>query len=370
MSKRKNIEIAEIINYLESVVPLSFQEDYDNCGLLTGDPEWQFRKALLCLDVTSEVISEAIFKKCNLIISHHPPIFHGLKKLTVNQPETEAIVGALKNDVALYAIHTNLDNTFHGLNAHILSKLGISEYIVLSPKNGMMVKLATFCPVAYADKVRDALFKAGAGYIGNYDCCSFSAPGNGSFRASEKANPFVGEKNKLHLEKEVRIEVVFPKYLERKIIMYLRTAHPYEEVAYDLYPLNNISYSYGSGLIGLLPKPLEENYFLEFLKSTLNLQVIRHSAKRSKEITRVGICTGSGSFLIPEAIKSFADVFLTADLKYHDFFTVKNKLLLADIGHYESETCVKEWLHAVLVEKFPNFAFLISEVNTNPVYYL
>jgi dinuclear metal center YbgI/SA1388 family protein len=314
-------------------------------------------------------MAEAIAKKCNLVISHHPFIFRGLKKLTSAQPETAVITLAIRNDIAIYAIHTNLDNSLDGLNALILSKIGVSRYRILSPKHGLLSKLAVFCPVDHAEKVRQALFDAGAGQIGNYDCCSYNVNGEGTFRASDLANPYVGEKNKIHVEQETRIEVIFPGYLENRIIEALMAVHPYEEVAYDLYPLRNSMSQAGAGLIGELAEPSDETQFLTQVRNNLNLPVIRHSPFLSKTIKTVALCTGSGGFLIQEAIRANADVYLTADLKYHDFFEAENKLLLADIGHYESEQGVKEWLFAELIEKFPTFAFLISEVNTNPVHY-
>ncbi|MCX6305999.1 MAG: Nif3-like dinuclear metal center hexameric protein [Bacteroidetes bacterium] len=363
------MKIAEIASCLESISPLALQEEYDNCGLLLGDPGGEFHKALLCLDLTCEVMTEAIKNQCDLVISHHPFIFRGLKKLTPGQPETAIITMAIKHDIAIYAIHTNLDNTLHGLNALVLSKIGISKYRILSPKAGMLSKLAVFCPADHAGKVRQALFDAGAGHIGNYDCCSYNMHGKGTFRASDQANPFVGEKNMLHVELETRVEVIVPRYHESKILAALMAVHPYEEVAYDLYPLHNTRPDAGAGLIGELDEPCDEAGFLERIRLALDIPVIRHSSFRLKPVRRVALCTGSGSFLIREAISSKADAYLTADLKYHDFFGMENNMLLADIGHYESEKWVKEWLHAVLIEKFPNFAFLISEVNTNPVHY-
>ncbi len=367
--KSLTMKIAEILQYLESRVPLSLQEDYDNCGLLLGDSELEFRKALLCLDITDAVIAEAVNKDCNVVISHHPFIFKGLKKITKGQPETSVITAAIRSDIALYAIHTNLDNTLHGLNAFALSKIGISRYRILTPKSDLLAKLAVFCPVAHAEPVRMALFNAGAGHIGNYDCCSYNVDGQGTFRASDQADPFVGEKNILHMEQEVRIEVIFPRYLEKQIITALITAHPYEEVAYDLYPLHNRMSQVGAGLIGEFDEPCDEKDFLGLVRNNFGIPVVRHSPFLGKQIKSVALCTGSGSFLIREAIKANADAYLTADLKYHDFFGLENRLLLADIGHYESEIGVKEWLYAALIEKFPNFAFLISEVNTNPVHY-
>jgi dinuclear metal center YbgI/SA1388 family protein len=363
------MKIADIMHYLESLSPLSLQEDYDNSGLLLGNPEDEFRKALISLDLTEDVMAEAIDNQCNLIISHHPLIFHGIKKIIAGQPETWIISQAIKNNISVYAIHTNLDNTLNGLNALVLSKIGIDKYQVLSPKTDWLSKLSVFCPVKYAEKVRQSLFGAGAGHIGNYDCCSYNSDGEGTFRASDLANPFVGEKNTVHFEPETRIEVVFPGYLESQIVAAMIVAHPYEEPAFDIYPLHNKMQQAGAGLIGEFDEPFDETQFLEQVKTNLNIHTIRHSPLLSKPVKRVALCTGSGSFLIQEALRAKADVYLTADLKYHDFFGLKNKLLLADIGHYESENMVKGWLHAALIEKFPNFAFLISEVNTNPVHY-
>ncbi|MFZ4521000.1 MAG: Nif3-like dinuclear metal center hexameric protein [Bacteroidales bacterium] len=364
------MKIAAVTQYLESISPLPLQEDYDNCGLLLGNPEADITKALLCLDLTPEVMNEAILRQCNLIISHHPFIFKGLKKLTRGLPETTILTEAIRNDVAIYAIHTNLDNTPHGLNAWVLNQLGITRYRILSPKRGLLVKLVVFCPVGQAEEVRKAMFEAGAGQIGNYDCCSYNSLGDGTFRASDLASPFVGEKNTLHVEPETKIEVIFPQYLESGILKAMLAAHPYEEVAYDLIPLNNELKDAGAGLIGELDETSDEAAFLRLVKKNLDIPVVRHTPFLLKPLKRVALCTGSGSFLIREAISAKADIFLTADLKYHDFFDMENKILLADIGHYESEQGVKEWLYAALTEKFPNFAFLISEVNTNPVHYL
>jgi dinuclear metal center YbgI/SA1388 family protein len=363
------MKIAQLTHYIESLSPLALQEDYDNCGLLLGDPDADFVSALLCLDLTNEVMSEAVSKQCNLIISHHPFIFKGLKKLTPAQPETSLIKAAITHNIAIYAVHTNLDNTLQGLNAHVFSKLGISNFRILSRKEGHLLKLAVFCPAGHAGDVRKALFNAGAGQIGNYDSCSFNVSGEGTFRALERANPFAGEKKILHTEPEIRIEVIFPRHIESRILSAMIAAHPYEEVAYDLYPLQNSMPQAGAGLIGEFDEPCDEIKLLERLKINLGIPVIRHTPLLSKPVLKVALCTGSGSFLIQEALHAGADAFLTADLKYHDFFGMESRMLLADIGHYESEQWVKEWLFAALVEKFPNFAFLISEVNTNPVNY-
>jgi len=364
------MKVQDICHYLEKIAPLSYQESYDNAGLLVGDPDSDVQQLLVCLDVTPAVMEEAIQKKCNLIIAHHPLIFKGLTRLISGDFISGMVSAAIKHDISIYAIHTNLDNTLEGINGLLLRKLGISSYKVLAPKKNLLSKLAVFCPVAHAETVRNALFHAGAGHIGNYDYCSFNVAGKGSFRASDQANPFIGEKNQLHFEEEIKIEVIFPDHLQAQIVNSLRQNHPYEEVAFDIYPLKNYFEKIGAGAVGDLPEEVQETEFLDRIKQTLEIPVIRHSEFRNLPVKRVAICSGAGSFLIHDAHFALADIFLCGDLKYHDFFLASNRMMLADIGHYESEQWVKEWLYAVLIEKFPNFAILISEINTNPVNYL
>ncbi len=364
------MKVREISAFLESLSPLNYQEDYDNCGLLTGDAEMEVTKALLTLDVTTAVVQEAIGLGARLIVAHHPLIFRGLKKIVPGIPEHDALLLAIRKEIAIYAIHTNLDNSLDGLNAFVLNKLGVMNPKILRPLPGKLGKLVTFCPAEHAETVREALFLHGAGHIGLYDKCSFNLSGEGTFRASPLANPFVGEVNKLHVEPEVRIEVIYPRNLERGVVAALLEAHPYEEVAYDLYPLANNFHTAGAGAIGTLEDAVTAGEFLHFIKNKLNIPQIRFSGSLDHQIRKVAICTGSGGFLISDAMQAGADLFITADLKYHDFFPGSRSLVLADIGHYESEQWVKEWLFAKLVEKFPTFAFPISTVNTNPVNYL
>ena len=361
--------IREIKQVLEHYAPLEFQEDYDNAGLIIGNPDAEISNVLIALDITDEVLDEALQNDCNLVISHHPLIFKGLKRLVEADPVQRLTVKAIHNHIAVYAIHTNLDNSVNGLNTWFCDLLGIKNCRILSPGKGLLSKLVTFCPVDHSDRVRQALFEAGAGHIGNYDCCSYNVTGQGTFRASENANPFVGEKNIVHFETESRIEMIFPRFLEHQLIAALLKNHPYEEVAYDIYPLSNTAGFTGSGMVGELDPSLTEIQFLEKVKKQMGLPFLRHSELCGKKISRVAVCTGSGAFLIPEAIKSGANAFLTADLKYHEFFDANAQLLLADIGHYESERFAKDLIYGILIEKFPNFAFLISKINTNPVHY-
>lgn len=361
--------IREIAQVLEQFAPLELQEEYDNAGLIIGNPDTEISKVLIALDITEDIMEEARQTNCNLIISHHPLIFNGLKRITEQDPIQRMTAKAIRNNIAIYAMHTNLDNSLNGLNAWVCDLLGVKDCRILSPSKGLLSKLVTFCPVDDADRIRQALFIAGAGHIGNYDCCSYNVNGQGTFRASDKANPYVGEKNVVHVENETRIEVIFPRFLEKKLVTSLLETHPYEEVAYDIFPLSNAAGFAGSGMVGKLDPAMTEEQFLERVKQILGLPYLRHSGLPGKMITRVAVCTGSGAFLIREAKASGADAFLTADLKYHDFFEGNEDLFLADIGHYESERFAKELIYGILIENFPNFAFLISKIDTNPVHY-
>lgn len=360
----------DLTRFLEELAPLHLQESYDNAGLLVGHPEKEINKALITLDVTEAVLAEAKQKGCDLIIAHHPLIFGGLKKLTGASAVERLVIEAIKSDISIYAIHTNLDNVHTGVNKILGDKLGLTKLSILSPRGGLLRKLVTFCPLKEAEKVRAALFDAGAGHIGDYDSCSFNLEGTGSFRGSEETNPFVGEKGKLHYEKEVRIETIYPVYKEKPILKSLFAAHPYEEVAYDIYPLGNEFARAGAGMLGSLPEPLTEENFLSKVKQVTGTPCIRHSGLTGRLVQQIAICGGAGSFLIKDARRKNADVFLTGDIKYHDFFLGEDDLLIADIGHYESEQFVKELIYSNLIEKFSNFAVLISEANTNSVNYL
>lgn len=361
--------IQHIIDYLETAAPPVYQESYDNAGLITGSAQWECKGALVSLDTTEEVIKEAISKNCNLVIAHHPIIFTGLKKINGKNYVEQAIITAIKNDIAIYAIHTNLDNVQHGVNGKIASQIGLVNCTVLQPRSATLKKLFTFVPVERAEWVRNAIFVAGGGALGNYSECSFSSEGEGSFKAGEGTNPYVGEIGKRHLEKEVKIEVIFPAHLERKVVSAMIEAHPYEEVAYDLVQLGNADAATGSGIVGELPDALDEWSFLKLLKHRFKVPVIRHSKLRGKPVKQVACCGGAGSFLINSALSVAADFFVTADLKYHEFFDANGRMVIADIGHYESEQFTVDLLLEILKGKFSNFALLKTEVCTNPVNY-
>lgn len=361
--------IKDVIEKLESLAPLTLQESYDNSGLITGNAEAVVDNILVSLDCTEEVVEEAIHKKCNLIISHHPIVFMGIKKFTGSDHVQRTIIKAIKNDIALYACHTNLDNVIGGVNSKIADKIGLINQKILKPSKGNLRKLVCFIPTEHLEKVRQALFDAGAGNIGNYDHCSYISSGTGTFRAGESCKPFVGEINKEHHENEIRFESIYRLANQSKILDALVRNHPYEEVAYDIYSLENIDLQTGSGMTGELKEDMSLKNFLLKIKEVFNASVIRHSADTGKKIKKVSLCGGSGSFLINDAISSGSDIFITGDIKYHQFFNAENRIILADIGHFESEQFTVELLTQFLKENFNTFATYFSSVNTNPIKY-
>ena len=358
-----------IITEIEKFAPLAYQESYDNCGLLTGHKEQEVTGAILCLDCIEAVVDEAIQKKCNLIIAHHPIIFSGLKKLNGTNYIERTIIKAIQNNIAIYACHTNLDNVKLGVNKKIADKLGLINQHILSPKKSLLKKLVTFVPATHLEIVRQDLFNAGAGNIGNYSDCSFINEGQGSFTPNELANPFSGTKGKLSLENETRLEVIFETVNESQILTALKQNHPYEEIAYDVYQLENSYQNVGSGMVGELPNAISEKEFLEQLKSIFKVKLIKHTTLTNKNIKKVALCGGSGSFLLKNAINSKSDVYISSDFKYHEFFDAENQILVADIGHYESEQFTPEIFYEIISNKFPTFASYLTETNTNPVNY-
>ena len=363
------MKIKDVVASLEVMAPLSLQENYDNAGLITGDENADCTGILVSLDTIPAVVDEAVKKGCNLIVSHHPIVFSGLKKVTGKNYVQKAVIKAIKNDIAIYAIHTNLDNVVNGVNGKIAELLGLKNISVLAPKENQLKKLFTFIPTTHTDKVRQAIFEAGGGHIGNYEECSFNSEGFGTFKGGLSSDPYVGKPGKLHTENEIKVEVIFPGWLEDRIIKNLLAVHPYEEVAYDIIRLDNRSLSMGSGVIGELKEAVDEKAFFETLKEKFRLKVIKHTELLNKQITKVAICGGAGSFLISNALSAGADCFITSDIKYHELFDANDKIVIADIGHFESEQFTINLLQEFLELKFPTFAVLKTEVNTNPVRY-
>lgn len=364
------MKVKDITQYLESLAPRSYQESYDNSGLLTGEPSQEVTGILVTLDCTEDVVQEAIDRGMNMIVAHHPIIFKGLKKLTGSNYVERTVIKAIRHNIALYAIHTNLDNVHTGVNKKIAEKIGLKNLEILVPKKDTLLKLVTFIPHAQAETVLKALHEAGAGQIGDYKNCSFSVEGTGTFMPTGDADPKIGSIDKQESVKEIRAEVLFPAHLEAPILGALRKVHPYEEVAYYVSRLENENQEVGSGMVGELEAPAEPIEFLKRLKSSMNLNTVRHTRLPDKKVRKVAICGGAGSFLLPHAIRSGADFLVTADFKYHEFFDADGKITVADIGHYESEVFTKELIIELLKEKFPTFAVNFSTTDTNPIRYL
>lgn len=369
MATYSEVTIKQVIGELENFAPPVYQEHYDNSGLIVGYPERKVTGILLSLDVTEAVVEEAIALNYNLIIAHHPILFKAIKSLTGKNYVERVLLKAMEHQIALYAIHTNLDNVLHGVNNKIAQKLGLQNLKILSPTTQNLYKLTTFCPNEYRNHVLEAMWAAGAGSIGNYDDCSFQLQGIGTYRPTSQANPFQGERGVLEEAPEVRLEVLVPLHAKNAVLRALRKAHPYEEIAYYLHLLENENQDVGAGIIGDLPEAMPEKDFLGYLKTQMNLTLIKHTALLGRDIRKVALCGGSGFFLLGKAIAQGADIFITSDVKYHEFFDAENRIVLADIGHYESEFFTKELLFEILSEKFTNIAVQISEISTNPVYY-
>jgi dinuclear metal center YbgI/SA1388 family protein len=364
------MKLREIISFLEKKAPPVLQESYDNSGLITGNPDMDITGAVICLDSTPEVIAEAKAKGCNLVIAHHPIIFSGLKRLTGKNYIEKTIIDAIRSDIAIYAIHTNLDNVMHGVNRRIADVIGLSHLSILQPKSGLLYKIVVFVPADHMAQVRQAMFDAGAGSIGKYDSCSFQVSGTGNYRAGEGANPYAGTAGEFHEEMESRVEVIADQWSKSEVVRAMLAAHPYEEVAYDVYRIENELNSVGSGLVGQLPAPEPVTDFLMRLKTVMKVGCIRHTAPVKKSVQKIAVCGGSGSFLLESAVRSGADVLITADFKYHQFFDADGRILIADIGHYESEQFTMNLLNDWFSQKFPNFATHLTDVVTNPVHYL
>ncbi|MCD7932576.1 MAG: Nif3-like dinuclear metal center hexameric protein [Tannerellaceae bacterium] len=364
------LRIKDILKEIEELAPLPLQEGYDNSGVQVGDVNRPATGALLCLDVTEEVVDEAIDRGCNLIISHHPLAFKPFKSLTGKNYIERSLIKACKHDLVVYSAHTNLDNAFGGVSYKLGEMIGLQNIRTLSPRRDSLLKLVTFVPTEYAEGVRHALFQAGAGGIGKYDSCSYNLKGEGTFRAGVGTHPFVGKEGTLHTEEEIRIETILPVFRKTAVLRALLSAHPYEEPAYDFYSLQNSWDMAGSGVVGELPAAEDELSFLQRIKAVLRVDCLMHSVLTGRPVREVALCGGSGAFLVNEAIAYGADVFITGEARYNDFYDVEDRILLAVIGHYESEVCTKEIFYNIISKKFPTFAVHFSNVNSNPVNYL
>jgi dinuclear metal center YbgI/SA1388 family protein len=362
--------LKDIVAAFERFAPLQLQENYDNAGLIVGDLSALVSNTLVTIDITEEVVAEAIDNGCQLIVSHHPLTLSGFKSLIGKSEPERCLIKAIKNNIAIYTAHTNIDAIPNGVSGKMADKLGLVNQLVLEPKSNGLLKLVVFVPETHAETVRQAIFEAGGGDIGNYSHCSFNTQGQGTFKGNDSTNPYVGQKNKLHVENEVKIETVLPAIYKSKVVSAMVSAHPYEEVAFDLLPLLNNWPTAGFGIVGNLPEPTGTMLFLECVKGVFGCGSVRYTEPHVPVVSRVAVCGGSGSSLLKAAINAKADVFITGDFKYHQFFDAEKRIVVADIGHYESEQFTKELFFELLTKNFPNFAVRLSQVNSNPIKYL
>jgi dinuclear metal center YbgI/SA1388 family protein len=363
------MKLKEITHYLENIFPLQSQADFDNSGLIFGDSEQKITSILVSLDCIEDTVNEAIELGANLIISHHPLIFRGLKKITPKTYVERTLIKAIQNNIAIYAIHTNLDHHIKGVNAEIASKLGIENPRILEPNLNNLIKLDIYVPKHYVTKVEKSIFAAGAGTIGNYSECSFENEGKGSFKPNEGSNPFEGKIGIRSKSKEIKLEVLVSKYKLNAVLKAMNEAHPYEVVAFNIVPIQNQNHYEGSGMIGELKNPIDAYTFLANLKQKFHCEVIKHTHLHNKKIQKIAFCGGSGSFLLQKAITQKADIFITGDFKYHEYFDAEEKIIIADIGHYESEQFTINLIASILSKKFTNFAIHLTGINTNPINY-
>lgn len=363
------MKVNDIIEVLEAAAPLNLQESYDNAGLIIGDRNSSLTGVLLCLDSTEDVLDEAIKRGCNMIIAHHPIVFSGIKKFNGSNYIERVIIKAIKNDIAIYASHTNLDKVYkNGVNAKFAEKLGLINTRILAPEKGHLYMLTHYVPTEHKATVLQKMYEAGAGEIGEYSNCSFSTSGEGTFLPLENAKPFTGERGELQNAKEEKVEVLVSSSKLKNVLLAMHQEHPYEEVAHFVIPIQNEHQNIGLGMVGELKEEMDVRDFLKLLKEKFNLQVIRHT-KYTKEIKKVALCGGSGGFLFKEVKGCKADAYVTSDIKYHQFFDPESDFLLADIGHYESEKYTLEIFHKLITEKYPTFAVLFTDGNSNPVNY-
>ncbi len=362
--------VKDIVSFFEEIAPFSYQESYDNSGLLVGNPAMEVKGILCSLDCTEAVIEDAIAQGCNVIVSHHPIVFKGLKRLTGANYVERTVIKAIQNNIALIAVHTNLDAYRFGVSHVIANKLNLQNQQILSPAKDSLVKLVALVPKEFKENVLQSLANVGAGEIGNYSDCSYASEGKGRFKPNTSANPFIGKANEIEEVEETKVEVLVEKAKLSKVLSALKEAHPYEEMVYDIIPITNENTYWGAGIVGDLPKEVNTLEVLQTIKKEFNAESVRYTQVHKEKIQRIAVCGGSGSFLLKDAICSKADLFLTADFKYHEFFDAENRIIIADIGHFESEQHIVEWFVAILSKNFTNFALRLTNVNTNPINYL
>jgi len=368
------MRVRDIQQILESWAPKEIAWERDNIGLQAGDPAAVVRGILVALDVTEEVIAEAVRRKANLLVSHHPLLFRPLSAVTMQSARGRCIRALMQSGINLYSAHTNLDFTRGGTSFALAQALGLTDVEFLRMPYEVQRKVVTFVPPAEAERVARAMADAGAGIIGNYDSCSFAGPGTGTFRGNERSRPAIGKRGVLEHASETRLEMMVPRWRLGDVIGAMHRAHPYEEVAYDVYPLENRSREHGMGIIGNARRPVTLRVFLNDLKRRLGVPALRCTGDMRRTVRRVAACGGSGTELMDEAARRGADVFVTADVRYHSFHDVEASMALVDAGHFETELpvvrAVVEHLRAACRARHATVPIHAARTSTNPIVYV
>ena len=367
--KSLHMKVKEITDAIESMAPLHLQESWDNAGMQVGNPNSEVTGILLCTDVREETVDEAIERGFNMIISHHPLLFRGLKKIVGRTYQERVVAKAIKHDITIYCAHTNMDSARGGVNFKMAEKLGLKNVSVLDPQQGTLLKVVVFVPMSHVTQVETAMCDAGAGHLGDYDNCSYKLEGIGQYRPLEGAHPVAGEVAELHSEPETRIEVLVNKALCGRVVAAMLKAHPYEEPAFDIIALENEDSYSGLGVIGDI-EPQDAKAFLERVKTAFEVVTLRYSGDLDRRVSRIAMCGGAGAEFIGKALALGADVYITGDMKYHEFQGNEDRIIIADIGHYESEHYTKEIFYDVIQKKNPNFAVDFAKSEKNQVKYI
>lgn len=364
-------KIKEVLQAMDAICSESIQESWDNSGLQWGDDSETVKGVIVSLDVTMDVINEAIDCGCNLIIAHHPLIFGPLKQVRKNGTEVERLAyHCIQNSIAVYAAHTNWDKVAQGVSWVMAKRIGLLNEEILQPEKDGLCNLKVMGTPRDIAEIRKAWFNAGIGNVGEYSNCSFTTDGWGTFEPSESANPSVGEKNKTEFLRENAIEILCTKKDVSKALAIATETSSYETIAHSIIPLKNTNDTLGFGCIGELKEALSLSDFLALCKEKYACKVVRYNpSEKIKNIKTVAVCGGSAIDFLPTAIARKADAYITADVKYHQFMLADDALTLVDVGHYESEIWAMEYLTHLISEKFHNFAIRLTTINTNSVRY-
>ncbi|HUN66397.1 MAG TPA: Nif3-like dinuclear metal center hexameric protein [Bacteroidota bacterium] len=365
--------LRDIDRLLEEWAPKALAWEGDNVGIQIGNPSGKIRTILLALDLTDEVVREAVRRRADLVMTHHPLLFRPPRALRTDDRTGRLALALARNNIALHALHTNLDFAPGGVSHALAKELGLDRIATLQPLTGQFQKIVVFVPLSHSDAVMEAMAGEGAGRIGNYDRCSFRTAGSGTFRPLSGARPYTGSAGVLEQVGEERIEMIVPRWKSGRVIEAMRRVHPYEEVAFDLFDLATEVTGYGAGAVGSLPRAMTLRGFLAHVRRRLGTPHLRYAGRPERPVRTVAVCGGSGGEYLPAALRAGADAFVTADLRYHTFQGCDGALALIDAGHYETEVVVLRHLRAYLKSRpeirTGGVKVFVTAQNTNSVHY-